>query len=137
MSRRYLEDSESIALMDWARLTPYAGRTVADYLIHIPNGGKRNAREAARLKRMGVRAGIPDYFLHVALLETETVSQFGGLWIELKAEKGRVSEAQSEQLILLSRCGYRTGLAYGWQQAARMICEYLGIRCNVPCTSRT
>lgn len=42
---------------------------VCEYLLYqhrelswfaVPNGGKRNAREAARLKKMGVRAGVAD-----------------------------------------------------------------------------
>lgn len=32
-------------------------------LIHIPNGGSRNALEGAKFKRMGVRAGVPDYLV--------------------------------------------------------------------------
>lgn len=34
-------------------------------LFHVPNGGSRNRIEAAKLKRMGVRAGVADFiFLH-------------------------------------------------------------------------
>ena len=46
----------------------YAGRKYpeAQLLFHVPNGGKRNAAEAAHLKRQGVKAGVPDLFLPVA-----------------------------------------------------------------------
>lgn len=52
---------------------------------HTPNGGKRNAREAARLKRMGVKAGVPDIVI------------FRGCtpyFIELKSPKGRETPTQ-------------------------------------------
>lgn len=36
-------------------------------IYHIPNGGSRNQLEAANLKRQGVKAGVPDLTLPVAL----------------------------------------------------------------------
>lgn len=131
---RYLEDGESMALMAWASVTPYRGGRVSDYLIHIPNGGKRNAREAGRLKRMGVRAGVPDYFLHVVKVPRPGIV-YGGFLIELKAdEDSRISENQVEQLKHFQRCGYETARADGWVEAARMICQYLDIPTSgLPC----
>lgn len=37
-------------------------------LFAIPNGGKRNAREAARLKAEGVTPGVPDLFLQLPFI---------------------------------------------------------------------
>ena len=51
----------------------------------VPNGGYRNAREAARLKWQGVTPGVPDLLV---MIDGRT---FG---IELKAPKGRLSDAQ-------------------------------------------
>lgn len=129
-----------MALMAWARVTPFRGKHVSDYLIHIPNGGKRNVREAARLKRMGVRAGVPDYFLHVAA-KRPTFSQAEpiwacGLWIELKANSASpIASSQLAQLTHLASCGYESVRADGWIEAAKHICAYLSIPCNVPCSS--
>ena len=36
-----------------------------ELLYHVPNGGSRNKAEASKLKRMGVRAGVPDLVLPV------------------------------------------------------------------------
>lgn len=48
----------------WASRT-LNGQPIGDLLHHSPNGGKRNAREAARFKRMGTRAGFPDLLLAI------------------------------------------------------------------------
>lgn len=124
----HLEDAECMALVAWASITPYRGRRVIDYLVHIPNGGKRGAREAGRFKRMGTRAGFPDYLLHVAQGGSH------GLFIELKRPSmpgitpGRISGAQSDQLIVLASCGYQAHAAWGWLQAKKIIEDYLGLR---------
>lgn len=53
---------------------------------HCPNGGFRNVREAARFKRMGVKAGVPDIELYRANKAYA---------LELKVPGGRVSTAQA------------------------------------------
>lgn len=59
-------------------------------LHHSPNGGRRNAREGARFKAMGTRAGFPD----LILLKPSISGHF--LAIELKTDKGRQTESQQE-----------------------------------------
>ena len=56
--------------------------------FHIPNGGKRSKSEAALLKKMGVESGIPDLFI------AKSNSRFNGLFIEMKAEKGKPTAKQ-------------------------------------------
>lgn len=53
---RHLEDAFQVAVIEQASLM--LKREVVYF--HVPNGGKRNAREAGRLKKMGVLAGVPD-----------------------------------------------------------------------------
>ena len=60
-------------------------------LHHSPNGGKRNAKEAAKFKRMGVRPGFPDLIL---LLPNGT---YNYLAIEMKTEeKGSTQTANQK-----------------------------------------
>lgn len=47
-------------------------------MFAIPNGGYRNAREAAKLKREGVLAGVSDLILAIPN------KQFDALFIEMK-----------------------------------------------------
>lgn len=53
--------------------------------FHIPNGGRRSRVEAAIFKSLGVKAGMPD----ICILDTGEA-----YFIELKARKGRLSDAQ-------------------------------------------
>ncbi len=88
-------------------------------IFHIPNVGKRNACEAARFKRMGVKAGVPDLFLPVPR---------GGchdLFIELKAPRGKVSDHQRGWLESLKASGYAVSVCYGCDEARRDILRYL------------
>lgn len=59
-------------------------------LFHVPNGGSRNAKEAANLKRQGVVAGVADLLLLLPC------GSFGCLCVELKTPKGRQSQYQRE-----------------------------------------
>lgn len=53
---------------------------------HVPNGEHRDIRTAAKLKRMGVKKGWPDFTL---------VSPAGAAYfLELKRQSGRLSEDQ-------------------------------------------
>ena len=121
--RSYAEDAQAIALIQWrdtyARKHPELG-----LLFHVANGGKRNAREAQRLKAMGVLAGVSDYFLPVP---NHRPVYCAGLWIELKAEKGRLSKAQDDWIEAMLKQGFAAHVCYGWVAAAREIADYLGL----------
>lgn len=54
---------------------------------HVPNGEYRSKRTAARLKKMGVRRGVPDFHL---ILPPNGRSAF----LELKSSTGRMSDDQ-------------------------------------------
>ncbi|MCL2071595.1 MAG: VRR-NUC domain-containing protein [Oscillospiraceae bacterium] len=95
-------------------------------LLHaIPNGGYRPITTAARLKAEGVRAGVPDICLPVAR------QGYNGLYIELKAPKGRVQANQREWLQDLSEQGYKAVVAYGFEEARTVIEDYLREGVNI------
>jgi len=115
------EAAEQEMLFRWAAWAEGKTPELA-LLFHVPNGGRRDAAEAAHLKRQGVRAGVPDLCLPVAR------SGYHGLFIELKAEGGRPTEAQKKWLGRLRVQGYKAEICVGWTAAAAVICDYLGIR---------
>ncbi len=94
-----------------------------ELLHHIPNGGRRDARTGAQMKKEGVKPGVPDLCLPVPS------RGYHGMYIELKAQTGgRVSPAQKKWLSALKENGYYAVVCYGWKQAAEQIENYLGKR---------
>jgi hypothetical protein len=70
-------------------------KSVAKYLdavnafwYHCPNGGSRNGIEAAKLKAMGVKPGVPDCMI------IDQKHDYSGLAIELKVGYNKPSEHQ-------------------------------------------
>ena len=93
--RQHLEDDlqqSVITFLKWA--LPLDAKA-----WHVPNGGMRHTREAARLTRLGVVAGLPD--IHIAWQ--------GRLFcLELKAPKGTLSATQVQMIDRLKGCGVPT-----------------------------
>ena len=105
--------------MAWAKLYE-PDYPALKLLFHIPNGGKRNPREAARFKKAGVKAGVPDLFLPVAS------KGYNGLFIELKRTMGAsVSAAQTRWARDLQNQGYAVYICKGWIEASETILRYL------------
>lgn len=115
------EDEEQIIIMNWAALA--RGKyPELDMLFHIPNGGKRGKREAARFRDMGVKAGVPDLFLPVPR------GKYAGLFVELKRRKGGVVSVEQKKWIEnLRGMGYAAEVAYGGWAAVELIKEYIGM----------
>jgi len=91
-------------------------------LLHsIPNGGKRNIREASRLKKEGALAGVSDVFLPVAR------GGYHGLYVELKVKGGKTSASQKWWIKETIKQGYLSVVCFGWVDASEVIGEYLGV----------
>lgn len=115
------EDVEQEHLFQWARMTRWKYPELKK-LFHIPNGGSRNKAEAAKLKRAGVKPGVPDLFLPVAR------GGYHGLFIELKRKSGgRLSIEQKEWIEMLRAGYYKAVICRGSEEAEKAIVEYLGL----------
>ena len=90
-----------------------------ELLFSIPNGGARSVITATIMKREGTRRGIPDLFLAVPR------AQFHGLFIEMKAQEGRLSPEQKVIHPILSKQGYGLFVAHSTQEAINLIDAYL------------
>lgn len=89
-------------------------------LFHIPNGGLRNLKTAARLKSEGVKAGVADLFLAIPNKE------YHGLFIEMKRQHGnKQTELQKVFQDAVEKQGFKYFVARGWEQARKGIMEYL------------
>ncbi len=112
------EDTEQMGVIDWANWN--TGRfPELKLLFHIPNGGKRDAREAARFKAMGVKAGVPDLCLPVPR------RGYAGLYIEIKYGKNTTTAKQKEWIKALKEQGYKAVVCNGGVEAAKELETYL------------
>jgi len=102
VTRAHPEDDLQMQAADYLNLLPSIG-----YFgwHHVPNGGKRDPREAGRFQRMGVKAGYPDI-----RIDRPASSAPIGAAIELKAGKARASDAQQDWHAALYIYGVRTAL---------------------------
>lgn len=122
------ESDEQIALIQWCGL--WKGQFPELGLLYaIPNGGSRSHQvdargnefsiEAARMKKEGVKRGVPDLCLPVPRAGSH------GLYIELKSKSGRASQVQKEWIEALQQQGYTVKLCRGFNQASETILKYL------------
>jgi len=116
------ETQEQIWLMRWSQPPSIRGQYPdLKLLYHIPNE-RSDKRQAAILKKMGVKRGVPDLCLPVPR------GQFHGLYIEMKrTDGGRVSDDQlwwNEQLI---SNGYASVICNGWESGKEALLWYLNL----------
>jgi hypothetical protein len=102
------------ALITWVKL-----QYPKEIIFHIPNGGFRTISEGARFKRMGVAPGIPDLML------ARPNGGYGGLFIEMKAQDGRLSDNQRKMIAALKNVGYRVEVVSSLEHGMKLINEYL------------
>ena len=112
------EHAEQVALMQWAGLAE-GHRPLLGLLHAIPNGGQRHPAIAAKLKREGVKRGVPDLCLPVARCGLH------GLYLELKAADGRLSDEQKRWRDMLIAQGYGVAVVYGFEEARAVLEDYL------------
>ena len=78
-------------------------------LFAIPNGGYRKLKTGIRMKKTGLKPGIPDMMLPVVR------GNYPGLFIEMKSEKGVVRPNQKAWHDTLRAQGYKVeSLSWMW-----------------------
>ena len=112
------EHQEQVALFQWAELQKCTMPELS-LLFSIPNGGHRHKATGAKMKREGVKRGVPDIFLAVAR------GKHFGLFIEMKFGKNKPTPEQKTWLIELTWQGYTTEVCNGFEEAKQVIEKYL------------
>ncbi len=112
------EDTEQIQVMNWAHWHTEKYPELK-WLHHIPNGGSRNRIEAAKLKEMGVKAGVSDLFLPCPK------GIYCGMYIEMKYGNNRHTDRQKEFLNDMAENGYFAVTCYSADDAIKAIEEYV------------
>ncbi|HDL7313796.1 TPA: VRR-NUC domain-containing protein [Yersinia enterocolitica] len=113
------EMEEQATLIEWADKTVIDGICIGDYLIHIPNEGKRGPKAARDAKRLGLRKGVPDLFLALPS------GGYAGLWIEMKALNGKPTPDQNHWLNKMNEIGYLATIEFSCVEAMKTITEYI------------
>jgi hypothetical protein len=104
----------------WAAVHHIKYALPLEALFAIPNGGSRDPITGSRLKAEGVRPGMPDLMLAVRL------GYRAGLFIEMKAGKNDLSDAQTSVSKHLIGQGYCFATAWSSEEAIKHIEDYLG-----------
>lgn len=97
------------------------GEKIGRLLHHSPNGGKRTAREAARFKAMGTRAGFPDFWLGIP------VNGCPYLCIELKTLKKGSDQSKHQEAYerAIKAAGGRYVVVRTLQEFINVVNDYL------------
>lgn len=111
------EAEEQTALFEWAQYVPELR-----YMFAVPNGGKRNPREAKNLKLQGVKAGVPDICLPLPK------GGYHGLYIEMKVGNNKPSEKQREYINYLASVGYAVDVCWDFEDAKACIEHYISLK---------
>lgn len=112
------EHGEQCAVIEWAAMQQ--GRWPQLRWLHaIPNGGHRGGATGARLKREGVKPGVPDLFLPVPR------NGYCGLYIEMKVKPNKPTLAQAEWIDAMNEFGYSAWICYSADEAIAAITDYM------------
>lgn len=116
------ESEEQQALFHWAEAVMYMYPELI-LLHHIPNEGKRSKAYGAKLKKEGLKEGVPDIHLPIAR------GPYHSLYIEMKRRSDSVtSHAQRRWLRHLRKYGNAAYVCHGWEEAVKVIVEYLSLK---------
>lgn len=113
------ESIAQCALIAWWA-TAHAAYGVPECLLFsIPNGGKRDPKVMYFLKREGLRNGASDIFVSVPR------GGYHGLYVEMKAAKGIVSDDQDTFMTAVCAQHYAAHVCRSTEEAKKTIHEYL------------
>lgn len=78
------------------------------------------------MKQAGMKPGVPDVCLPTAH------GGYIGLYIEMKVKPNKLTENQKEWLRELRRAGHFTAVCYSFEEAQKLIEEYLSLPNMIP-----
>lgn len=119
------EEQAHVAIVEGLRLI------LNDALVfHVPNGELRDKATAAKLRRMGVVAGIPDIVVMQRIGEITDIARDifrpipGIAFLEVKSRTGRRSSAQSDVLDWLRGAGFIAAIVTGLEGAEKVLRDH-------------
>ena len=116
---KHLESAHQAQVVEWSRWAYKTGKYPMLNMLHCSlNGVKLSGTQAKIAKGQGMLSGIPDLFLPVPK------NGYHGLFIEMKSEKGRLTDNQHWFLTNADSLGYKTAVCYSAKEAISAIEAY-------------
>jgi hypothetical protein len=116
------EDDLQISCFQWIELMRPA-HPILEWIIHVPNGGKRPRGAAGKLKAMGVKPGVLDVLLPLPF------NGWSGLAIEMKVGANKTTEQQDDWLRVFEASGYYTAVCYTLEDFMSHVGRFLASAC--------
>lgn len=119
-SKKVHNNEEARIQTEFFKLLPDYFPNIPDKLVFaVPNGGSRHVREAANLKRQGVKPGVSDVIVLIPK------KGFASLCMEFKTKAGRQSEHQKEFQQQAEKCRNKYVIVRSAIQAIEELKQYL------------
>lgn len=115
---RHEESDTQCACVRWFRLQYPEFHPL---LFAVPNGGARNLREGARLKREGVVAGVADLILLMPR------GGFHALCIEMKTDEGHQSKEQKAWQKAVEEQGAKYVVCRSFDDFYNVVTNYISV----------
>ena len=118
---KHIESAYQTQVVEWSRWAYKANPARYPHLemLHCSlNGVKLSGTQAKIAKGQGMLSGVPDLFLPVPK------NGYHGLFIEMKSEKGRLTDNQHWFLTNAESVGYKTAVCYSAKEAISAIEAY-------------
>lgn len=128
------EHGEQAALFCWSSLPEIKAKYPQLKWLHsIPNGFFSSSGQKGKEKAAGLKSGVPDICLPIVKRSQMLGIGYCALYIELKIPSKKninnplagTSDEQQEWIAHLLNQGYAVHVAYGWEDARRIIVDYL------------
>ena len=117
--RKNREHIEQSALMSWVNNFGVKQYPELELLHAIPNGSVRHIGTAVKLKKEGVKSGVPDLCLPVSR------DGYYGFYIEMKIKPNRPTPNQKWWHEKLREQNYYVFVCYDWPTAKTVLEKYL------------
>lgn len=115
------ESKSQQEVVRWWRDNCYEWQLDEELLMSFPNQAKRSPKTSSRMLAEGLRSGAPDLFAAIPR------GDCAGLFVEMKASGGKLSENQRLMLARLTKAGYATVVCRSSDEAIAAIRCYLNL----------
>lgn len=114
-----LEQRDQISLVNYIQWKYPGTVTIMSPILKFGGNQAQRAYQGVLMKKMGYVPGTCDLFL------PEPRGGKCGLFLELKADKGRVQPEQTQMIARLNAKGYAAVVCYGYAEAVNVLDKYM------------